>query len=50
MLRMKKEGCIMAVRAAEVAPREKENRADLSRPVDERSLQKTFDLDPHPTS
>jgi len=47
LLRMKKEGSIMTIRAAEVAPREKENRADLSRPVDERSLQETFDLNPH---
>jgi hypothetical protein len=38
-LRMEKEGSIMTVRAAEVAPWEEENRADLSRPVDERSLQ-----------
>jgi hypothetical protein len=47
MLRMKKEGSIMTVRATEVASREEENRANPSRPVDERSLQETFDLDPH---
>jgi hypothetical protein len=38
LFRMEDERMIMAVGASEIAAREKENRADLPRPIDKRRL------------
>jgi hypothetical protein len=41
----KNEGMVVAVKAAEVAVRKKEDGADFPRPVDKRGFQESFDLD-----
>jgi hypothetical protein len=47
LLRLKDERIVMTIRAAEIAVRQEEHRADLSGPIDKRRFQKSLDLDLH---